>query len=96
VYHDSNRAGQDTEDRRHGTDHDRDQLSVGGDIQSSTVVPPTVLVTEMNNGALILQGRPDGPRVYLTPGQAVGLRGELATAFGSAERGLDDGQGEVR
>lgn len=94
MHHEGNRAGQDTEGLRHGdgTDPDRDQLGVGGDIRSGTAVPPTVLVTEMDNGALILQGRPDGPRVYLTPDQAVGLRRELATAFRSSELGLGDGR----
>lgn len=62
MHHEGNRAGQDTEDRRHGdgNDHDRQQLGIGGNIRSSTAVPPTVLVTEMDNGALIVQGRPDG------------------------------------
>lgn len=77
-------------------DHGRQKLGIGGDIRPATPVPPTVLATEMDNGALIVQGRPDGPRTYLTPGEAVSLRRELATAFGSVERGLRDGQGEAR
>ena len=61
-----------------------------------TAMPPTVLVTEMDTGALVVQGRPDGPRVYLTPVEAVALRRELATAFRNAERELRDGQGGPR
>lgn len=44
-------------------------------------MPPTVLVTELDNGTLVLQGRPDGPRRYLGPAEAVPLRRELARAF---------------
>lgn len=93
-----NRAGQDTENTCHGDDHDhnRDQLGVGGTSGTGMAVPPTVLVPAMDNGTLILQGRPDGPRVSLTPGQALTLRRELATAFGSAERRRGDGQGDIR
>jgi hypothetical protein len=39
-----------------------------------------VLVTELNNGTLILQGRPDGPRVSLNPDEAAPLKRELAAA----------------
>lgn len=97
MHHEGNCAGQEPEDKRHGdgTDHNHDQLGVGGTTGSGMAVPPTVLVTEVDNGALIVQGRPDGPRMHLTPGQAVALRGELATAFGCAGRGLGDSQGEL-
>jgi hypothetical protein len=61
-----------------------------------TTVPPTVLVTELDNGVLIIQGRPEGPRVYLSRVDALPLRRELAAAFGSAERALLDDQGEAR
>jgi len=54
-------------------------------------MPSTVLITEMDNGALILQGRPDGPRVYLSRANALPLRRELAAAFGSTERALSSG-----
>jgi hypothetical protein len=61
-----------------------------------TVMPPTVLVTETDTGALIVQGRHDGPRVYLSPGEAVAQRREPATAFRGAERELRDGQDDPR
>jgi hypothetical protein len=96
VHHEGNRADQDTEVIRHGEGTDRDQLGVESDIRSGTAVPPTVLVTEMDHGALILQDRPDGPRVYLGPGDAIALRRELISAFGNAERRLHDGRGVVR
>ncbi|MGH3510865.1 MAG: hypothetical protein ACRDQI_06110 [Pseudonocardiaceae bacterium] len=60
-------------------------------IQPTAAMPPTVLVTEMDNGAVILQGRPDGPRVYLSRADAVPLKRELAAAFGSTERALSSG-----
>lgn len=94
MHHEGNRAGQDTEDHCHGDGHD--QLGVAGTTGSGMAVPPTVLVTEMDNGILFLQGRPDGPRVSLTPDQALALRQELATAFRSAGRGLGDGRGGLR
>jgi hypothetical protein len=98
MYPSGNRAGQDTENTPHGDDHDhhRDQHGAGGSSGSGMAVPPTVVVTAMDNGVLILQGRPDGLRVSLTPGRALALRRELATAFGSAERRLGDGQGDIR
>lgn len=68
----------------------------GGATDSGMAVPPTVLVTAMDNGVLILQGRSDGPRVSLTAGEALALQRELATAFGSAGRRLGDGQGDIR
>lgn len=92
-----NRAGQDTENTRHGDDHDHNREQHGaGTSGSGIAVPPTVLVTAMDNGALILQGKPDGPRVSLLPGQALVLRRELATAFGSVERRPGDSRGDIR
>ena len=72
VDHEVNRAGQDTGDRCHGDRHEGQHH--GSDTIGPGVVPPTVLVTETDTGALIVQGRPDGPRVYLSPGEAVPLR----------------------
>jgi hypothetical protein len=60
---------------RAGTDTDASGFRPG------VPIPPTVLVTEMDNGTLVLQGRPDGPRVHLSPKDAVPLRRELAAAF---------------
>jgi hypothetical protein len=60
-----------------------------------TTMPPTVLVTELDDGVLILQGRPDGPRVHLSRVDALPLRLELAVV-GSAERALPGDQDEAR
>jgi hypothetical protein len=68
----------------------------GRSIRPSTTVPPTVLMTELDNGALILQGRPDGPRVRMSLADAMPLRRELAAAFGRAEPALRNGQSETR
>ena len=55
-------------------------------------MPPTVLLTELDNGTLVLQGRPDGPRVRLSSADAVPLKRELAAAL---ERTTADDQGEA-
>lgn len=96
MHHEGNHAGQDTVDGWHGDDHhhDRQHRGNGSTIRTSTAVPPTVLVTETDTGALIVQGRPDGPRVYLSPGEALALRRELTTVFESAPQGPGDGRGD--
>jgi hypothetical protein len=43
-----------------------------------------LLVTELDSGELVIQGRPYGPRVYLCPDDSVPLKQELAGAFGSS------------
>lgn len=92
MHHEDNYAGQDREDSRHGDGnaHDWQQRGNRGTSRTGTAMPPTVLVTAMATGALIVQGRPDGLRVHLTPGETVAVRRELATAFRSAQRGLRD------
>jgi hypothetical protein len=77
----------------------RDQYQLCGisrTIRPRTAVPFTVLVTELDNGALILQGRSDGPRVYLGQADALPLRRELAAAYGRTECPLPDDQDEAR
>lgn len=48
-------------------------------------MPPTVLVADMGQGALYLQGWRAGPSAYLTAEDAVGLRRELERAFGGGD-----------
>ncbi|MGH3765088.1 MAG: hypothetical protein ACRDS0_16090 [Pseudonocardiaceae bacterium] len=60
-----------------------------------TAIPSTMLVTELDNGALIIQGRPEGPRVYLSRVDAVPLRRELAAALEGTAELLRSDQGEV-
>jgi hypothetical protein len=54
-----------------------------------------VLVTELDTGELVIQGRPDGPRVRLSPDDALPLRWELAAAFERAEQIVPSDDGEA-
>ncbi|MDQ2883715.1 MAG: hypothetical protein M3Y48_21795 [Actinomycetota bacterium] len=91
MRHEDGLASQATDKQRHGIGQ---SAEVG--IAPSTAVPPTVLVTELDNGALLLQGRPDGPRTYLSPADdALALRRELAAAFRRSELSVRGGQDEV-
>ncbi|MGH3904765.1 MAG: hypothetical protein ACRDTE_11325 [Pseudonocardiaceae bacterium] len=47
-------------------------------------MPATLLVAEMRDGALFLQGWRDGPAAYVIPEDAGPLRQALAAAFGTA------------
>lgn len=87
-------GGADDQEARDGSLYGvRDQYQLRGisrTIRPRTAMAPTVLVTELDNGALILQGRPDGPRVYLSRVDAVPFRRELAAAFGRTELVVSD------
>ncbi|MCA1676366.1 MAG: hypothetical protein LC799_30715 [Actinobacteria bacterium] len=50
-------------------------------------MPATVLVADMGDGALLLQGWRDGPSAYLTADDAGSLRHALAVAFGTGQSG---------
>lgn len=101
VQHQDERAAHDTNDEHHGDGQARQDQQLDGridsriDIPPGMLMPPTVLVTELDNGALILQGRPDGPRVWLNPDEAAPLRRALARAFGSPDLVSSSGQGEA-
>jgi hypothetical protein len=69
---------------------------VGRSIGPGTAVPSTVLMTELGTGTLILQGRPDGPRVRLSQADAVPLRRELTAAFRRTELELCGDQDDAR
>ncbi|MGH3828451.1 MAG: hypothetical protein ACRDQX_14970 [Pseudonocardiaceae bacterium] len=65
-----------------------DTTGVGGDgigycIRPGTAVPPTVLVANMDGGALFLQGWRVGPSAYVCAADSAPLREALAAAFGS-------------
>lgn len=97
MQHPSNRASRDTDEQFRGNGQAEQQPATGAAIRLSTIMPPTVLVTELDNGTLILQGRPDGPRVWLSPADAVPLRRELVSAFRSTKLAVaDDDQGQIR
>jgi hypothetical protein len=95
-------ASQNIENCRNGGDSMKQYQSqgppsgVGRSIRPSTTVPPTVLMTELDSGALILQGRPDGPRVRLSQADAVPLRRELTAAFRRTELELCGDQDDAR
>lgn len=75
-------ANQDTARQGSGNGQGEQQPTTQHGIRPYMTVPPTVLVTELDNGTLILQERPDGPRAWLSPADAVPLKRELAAAFG--------------
>jgi hypothetical protein len=83
VYHQRNQVGQGTNDVRHGDDQDQGQHGIGRSIRPGTAVPPTVLIADMCDGGLFLEGWRDGPNAYLTASDAMPLRCELAATFGS-------------
>lgn len=66
------------------------RLGIGRSIRPGTAVPSTVLVSNMGSGALCLSGWQQGPGAYLTPEDATPLRRELARAFGSGDRAVQD------
>lgn len=92
---DGSRAAQATDDVHDGDGQDQQQHGIKRSIRPGTVAPPTVLVADMGDGSLLLEGWPDGPSAYLSPSDALPLRRELTRAFGSAvlrpsgERGED-------
>lgn len=59
------------------------QGGIGYCIRPGAAVPPTVLVADMSNGALLLQGWRVGPNAYVCAADAGPLREALAAAFGS-------------
>lgn len=65
-------------------------------IRPGTAVPGSVLVSDMGDGSLLLEGWRDGPSAYLSPADAVPFRRQLAAAFGSPDLTLSGSQGEAR
>lgn len=61
--------------------------SVERSIRPGTAVPSTVLVSDMGDGSLLLEGWREGPSAYLSPADALPLRRELVRAFESIELG---------
>lgn len=56
---------------------------IGYCIRPGAPVPPTLLVVEMVDSALLLQGWRAGPSAYLCPADTGPLRVALEAAFGS-------------
>lgn len=94
MHHEGNRAGQYTEGQGDGMG---EQLrGIGRSLRAGIAIPPTVLVTQLDTGELVLQGRPDGPRAYLSPADAMPLKQELAAAFERTEQVVQIDHGEAR
>jgi hypothetical protein len=57
-------------DRDSGADGERGQPALLGSeyggSRPTAVMPSTVLVTELDSGELVIQGRPDGPRAFVS------------------------------
>lgn len=95
MEHEGNRPHRGT-DERHGDCQDHQQLGTGRSVRPVTAMPPTVLLTQLDSGALVIQGRPDGPRVRLSPADSLPLKQELAVAFERIELLVaGDNQGEA-
>lgn len=65
-------------------------------IRPGTAVPSTVLVSDMGNGSLLLEGWRGGPSAYLNPADAMLLRRQLAAAFGSLDLTPSRNQDQAR
>lgn len=94
MHHEGNRAGQYTEGQGGGMGEQ--PRGIGRSLRAGIAIPPTVLVTQLDTGELVLQGRPDGPRAYLSPADAMPLKQQLAAAFERAEQVAQRDQGEAR
>lgn len=64
MHYDDDRAGPDTENQHYGNDLSEHLRDTRRSIRPGIAVPHTVLLTELDNGSLILQERPNGPRAY--------------------------------
>ncbi|MGQ0718183.1 MAG: hypothetical protein ACT4NP_12920 [Pseudonocardiales bacterium] len=80
---DGSRIGQDTDDVHDGDGQDQRQHGIRRSIRPGTIAPLTVLVADMGDGSLFLEGWRDGPSAYLSPPDALPLRRELIRAFDS-------------
>lgn len=92
MQHEGGLAGRDTDEQRDGNGQPP-KLGIGRSLRPGTAVPSTVLVGDMGDGSLFLQGWRDGPSAYLSPADAVPLKRELAAAFGSTQLALRGDQG---
>lgn len=95
MQHEGDRADQDADNPRRGDDQEYQQRSIRHRIRPGTAVPDTVLVADMGDGSLLLEGWRDGPGAYLSPADAVPLRRELTRAFGSPDLTPSSSKGEA-
>jgi hypothetical protein len=76
-------AGQDPEGFRHSDGQD-EPLAGHRDMpgpKPETVLPPTVFVSSLGDGALFLKGWPVGQHIYLNPDEALPVWRALKAAF---------------
>lgn len=93
----SNESAQEFAWFRRGDDHHEQAFSsTGRSIRPGTAVPSTVLVSDMGDGSLLLEGSQDGPSAYLSPADAVPFKRQLAAAFGNPDLTPSRSQGEAR
>ncbi|MGH3899627.1 MAG: hypothetical protein ACRDTA_15570 [Pseudonocardiaceae bacterium] len=96
MEHERIQPRQNTADLHLGDDQDQQQqFGIIRSIRPGTALPTTVLLTDMGDGALFLQGWRDGPSAYLSPSDAVPLRRQWAGDFGSTELTPSNGQDEA-
>lgn len=57
----------------------------GASIRPGVPVPATVLVVDMGDGELLVQGWRDGSAAYVSAADGVSLRQALAAAFGDGQ-----------
>lgn len=100
MQHKGNQSGQRCEwfRRGDGDDDGGDHIpsGTGRSLGPSTSVPPTVLVTNMGDGSLVLESWRDGPTAYLSPADAVPLRRVLSAIFENAALTLPANQDNAR
>lgn len=75
----------DTDRESHIGEADNGKSGFGKSIRPGVPVPATVLVADMGDGALLLQGWRHGPAAYVSVADAVSLRQALAAAFGESQ-----------
>ncbi|MBV9140860.1 MAG: hypothetical protein JO115_08070 [Pseudonocardiales bacterium] len=95
MQHKDGPADQDTDDPSQNTGQPA-QRGIGLSLRPGTSVPPRVLVSDLGDGSLLLQGWRDGPSAHLNPADAVPLRRELAAAFECPELAVHGDQDDAR
>lgn len=78
---------------RCGDDGPPESKGIRHSIRPGVAAPETVLVVDMGDGALFLQGWRHGPTAYVCAEDAKPLRRMLAVAFGDAEEPADPNEG---
>lgn len=67
----------------------------GRSIRPGVAVPRSVLVSDMGDGSLLLEGWRDGPSAYLSAADAMPFRRQLTAAFGKPNFTPSGGRGRA-